>query len=222
MRSVEVRRSAALRLLGAAAFVFVAASCATVPTEATTLSSELGGRIQESKILHENTVRLFMTEKRAAVDRFLDTEWLPEYARNSFGSPAVQAVWEQAVKTTDPKERLQVITGLATRLQSRVNKQRTEMMQPLDAIEQSLIQQLEEHYSEMLAMNSTLTGLLGSAAKSSETQAKILSGLHLQQQLSTSLSKADEIVKLMTQGTDALQKNQGRIEEVLKSVKSKL
>src|SRR5689334_20950498 len=107
MRSIEIRRSTAL-LVGTAAFTLIATSCATVPTEATTLSSELGGRIQESKILHEAAVRLFMTEKRAAVDRFLETEWLPDYARNSFGSPAVQAVWEQAVKTTDPKERLQV------------------------------------------------------------------------------------------------------------------
>src|SRR3990172_10190491 len=49
-------------------------SCATIPRAAPELSAELASRIQETRASHLRLLRLYLDEKRAAVDRFVNEE----------------------------------------------------------------------------------------------------------------------------------------------------
>lgn len=195
------------------------AGCAAVPHEAPALSAELGGRIKESRTAHEEVVRLYMNEKRAAVDRFVVSEWIPVFARNVFDRDPVRREWNAIVQSNDPVARLDFIKTLGPVLQAQINDKRSELIAPLDALERAVLRSLDEHYDEMQAMNATLTGLLASGAKASDTQQTILRGLGAESRLPDALQKADEVTALLTKGMRSYDENKGRIEEIVNQVK---
>jgi len=71
-----------------------------------------------------------------------------------------------------PTDRIEALVGLGTRLQAQLNQRRTELMQPLDQFEADLIRSVETAYSEMLAANATLTGLLQAHAETTPPRPK--------------------------------------------------
>jgi hypothetical protein len=196
--------------------------CATIPAEATALSAELGGRIKESRTTHEALVHLFMNEKRATVDRFITSEWIPLFAKQLFERPNVQAAWEEVVRKNDPVVRLEFIKGLGPRLQAEINNKRSELVKPLNEMEQGIIRGLEDHYNQMLAMNSTVTGILASAQQASERQQEILKGLGLQTPLREVLDKAEEVTELLTAGLNSYEKNKDKIDKIVNTVKTRM
>jgi len=162
-----------------------------------------------------------MLAKRADVDRFVQQDWLPLFAKTALETPAVQRVFQQACRAESPTDRIEALVGLGTRLQAQLNQRRTELMQPLDQFEADLIRSVETAYSEMLAANATLTGLLQAHAETTATQAEIAQSLKIDDKLTSGLTDADKLVALLTGGRDALEKNRGEIEEILNAVKPK-
>ncbi len=199
---------------GVALALLVAAGCVSIPKEAPLLSAELGGRIQQTRGLHQRLVRVYMDERRAAVDRFLISEWLPEFGRAFVTNPKIAEAWTRAAGDDVPA-RVEFISRISPPVQAALAAKRAELVRPLDEIETAAVRRLEDHYNEMLAMNAALTGLLSAEAKLTETEDRIRTALKVKGDLEPFLDKADEVVSLATSGLGAFEKNKGRIDEIV-------
>ena len=194
-------------------------SCATIPRAAPELSAELASRIQETRASHLRLLRLYLDEKRAAVDRFVNEEWVPRFSKELFDAPAVAAAWEQVVRSTDPAERVRFIAGLGPRLQTRINAKRQELIAPLDEAERDISRKLNDHYDQMVAVNATLTGLLEAGSKATETQQRILKTLDPNNQLPRYVDQVDEITTVILDKTRTAEQQRQKLEELLRKLK---
>jgi hypothetical protein len=194
-------------------------ACATIPRAAPELSGQLTARIQETRIAHVELVRLYMDEKRAVVDRFIMTEWLPLYSETFFAIPEVLKEWERIARTNDTAERVRFIAGVGQRLQTQINQKRLELMAPLDETERAIARRLEDHYNEMLSVNTVLTGLLEAGAKSTETQQNIRRRLGAEEKLPTYVDEANRIVNILVQSADSYEKNRAKIDSLIDVIK---
>jgi len=190
-------------------------ACVHIPRESVTLSTELGNRIQESRVTHEQTVRSLVASRRALVDSFLVHEWLPEFARNLLENPSVTAEMAKALGSQNIADRLAFMIGLGTRVQGRLNAKRLELMAPLDQAENAIVDGLEQHYNQMLAVNASLTTLLSSASKVEENDRQLLQMLDPSYKLPSYLNQVDRIVSVIVAGRDSIVKRREEIDSIL-------
>jgi hypothetical protein len=197
------------------AALFLQGACASIPQAAPELSAQLASRIQESRRAHIDAVRLYMDVRRQQADDFIAREWIPAFANDVLQQPAVASAFDEAARTSDLTLRLEVIVGLGTRLQRQINAKREELMRPLDEAELLITRRLDDHYNEVLAMNSTLTGLLAAGAEATETQARIARHLDPEGKLPEYLDVADELVRELLQRTEEVDEQQAKIDSLL-------
>lgn len=190
-------------------------SCATIPAAAPQLSAELTGRIQETRLAHLQAVRMYTDERRKEVDRFIENEWVPTFAKELFQQPAISAAWDDVVRSNDPVRRLEFITALGPRLQTQINAKRIELMQPLDEVERLITRHLDDHYNQMLAMNATLTGMLEAGAEASAIQQNISRRLDAENRLPDFLNTADRVVQRLLDTSTSVQQRNAQIDSLL-------
>ena len=90
-------------------FHLLISGCASIPSEATQLSGELGKRISAIEQANINLLHKFFDLKRNEVDRFIGEEWTPEFAKTIFSKPNTKKAWETIVKEDDPEQRLKFL-----------------------------------------------------------------------------------------------------------------
>ncbi len=78
-----------VRAVVGAILAVLAASCASVPEEAVTLSNLVGVQIAEHRASHEEFVRRYYASSRAVVEMFLRDRWVPEYLERFVGESGV-------------------------------------------------------------------------------------------------------------------------------------
>lgn len=156
------------------AVLMLTAGCATIPSEAPELSAELGSRISSIQDSHLRLLHEFFDLKREEVDRFINDEWIPLFARNVFEHERMAAEWEEIVSSGDPGKRLDFIVRVGPMMQDRINAKRRELISPLDLLERELRSSIINTYDEARAINSTLTSFLYSAAEVHENRTRYL------------------------------------------------
>jgi hypothetical protein len=196
-------------------------SCATIPAAAPQLSAELTGRIQETRLAHLQVVRMYTDERRKEVDRFIEDEWVPTFAKQLFQQPAISAAWDDVVRSNDPVRRLEFITALGPRLQTQINAKRIELMQPLDEVERLITRHLDDHYNQMLAMNATLTGLLEAGAEATAIQQNISRRLDSENRLPDFLNTADRVVQRLLDTSTSVQDRKAQIDSLLGTLRQR-
>lgn len=196
-------------------------ACVSVPRAAPDLAAQLGARIQESRTAHQAVVRLYMAEKRQAVDQFVDTEWVPHFAERLFDQPPVAAEWQRIVRSDSDTDRLEFIRRLGPMLQSRINAKRQELIQPLDEAERAILSALDEHYAEMIAINSNLIGLLEAASEGSERQSQIIERIDPGGRLPGMLQKAEEITGLLVDKLDGYDRHRETIDSLIAGLRNR-
>ena len=156
------------------------AGCATIPAEAPVLSQQLGERMGAVESAHMRLVEQFFNEKRIRVEEFVENVWIPMFADSLFADPRVTAVWDEVVRSNDPRERLRFLTVIGPRLQRKIDSKRRELVQPLNDLEVLVKDRLHGEYDQMRAINNSLTAFLASAAKVDENRRRYLEmiGIH--------------------------------------------
>lgn len=152
----------------------VLGGCASIPPEAPELSAHLGARISSLESAHVRLLREFFLEKRRRIDDFIQAVWVPAFAQEFFSDPRVDAVWQQVVQSQDPNDRLKFIVLVGPKLQEKINRKRTELIQPLDELEATITNKLKSEYDRTRAINTTLTAFLQSASKVEENRKRYL------------------------------------------------
>jgi hypothetical protein len=155
-----------------------------------------------------------MDEKRKDIDQFLMTDWVPQFAKETFADSAIRVEWLRAVEGNE-SDRLEFLVHMGPMLQSAINEKRQELIAPLDRAELALSRRLDDNYNEMLAMNTTLTGLLAAAADNTATQQQILRQLDPEQKLPQYLAKTDEIARLLVDRVHDYATNKPKVDSLL-------
>ncbi|MCU0560261.1 MAG: hypothetical protein MUD16_08720 [Desulfobacterales bacterium] len=150
------------------------AGCASIPAEAPELSAELGTRISALEAAHVRLLQEFFLDRKRRVDEFIQKVWVPVFAREFFSDPRIDDVWQEVVRSQDPKDRLQFIVMAGPRLQEKINLKRIELLQPLDELEAAIQRRLKAEYDQARAINHTLTAFLHSASKVEENRRRYL------------------------------------------------
>ncbi|MEN9372484.1 MAG: hypothetical protein RIR79_36 [Pseudomonadota bacterium] len=148
--------------------------CANIPPEAPELSAQLGMRISALEAAHTRLVQEFFVAKRKRIDEFLQDVWVPTFSQEFFNDPKIDGVWKQVIQSQDPKDRRKFIGIAGSKLQERINKKRTELLQPLDALEASMLRKLQAEYNQTRAINNTLTSFLQSTSKVEENRKRYM------------------------------------------------
>ncbi|ABS28184.1 hypothetical protein [Anaeromyxobacter sp. Fw109-5] len=191
-------------------------ACVHVPNQAPALSRELGSRVAALRAAHLATIRAYFDAKREHVDRFVQDEWIPAYAKNVLDEPAIQKILASA---QTPADRVEVLVGLGQRIQRRIDQRRAEMMRPLDDLERELARRVEAEYDGVTASNAAITALLDAHAETTSTQEGALGAIHVDRTLAAALDKVEKVVGLMTAGKDAFEENEAAIKKVIESLR---
>ena len=195
-------------------------ACAMIPPEAPELSQQLGNRISAVHKAHQTLLRQYFDEKRKKVDEFVEKVYVPEFAKNFFAEPQIQATWDEVVQSNDPTDRLKFVTIVGPKLQAYINKKRLEFIQPLDDLERTVDAQLTADYDNMTAINNTLTSFLYSAAKVDANRKRYLEMLGVKdEKIQEVIDKTDAAVKELTAGAEKAAQIDARAEQFKDKVK---
>lgn len=163
-----------IQLYLAIAGTLVLSGCASIPPEAPALSTELGDRISAIEDSHVTLIHLFFDQKRTEIDRFIETEWVPEFAENFFKNEKIAAAWNTLVEEDNKEDRLKFITTLGPSIQEKINAKRLELITPIDALERRIETKIREEYNLARSINNSITSFLLSASKVAENRNRYL------------------------------------------------
>ena len=193
----------AIILIVASALTF--GGCASIPPEAPALSTELGKRL--AAIEHANLTLLhrYFDQKRKEIDRFIEAEWVPVFAKAVFSNPAVAKAWNTVVREDDPKQRLTFLIRVGAKLQKKINDKRAELIQPLDLLERRVEQEIRDAFTQARAMNNSITSYLQSASKVTENRDRYLEMLGVtDEKIQKVIDKTDDAVDSLVKGAEKL------------------
>ncbi|MGI9282846.1 MAG: hypothetical protein ACR2PX_24885 [Endozoicomonas sp.] len=179
--------------------------CVSIPQEAPTISAELGKRISAIEEANITLLNRFFDQKRAEVDRFIEQEWTPIFAKEVFSDSKVADMWNQVVRSNNDRDRLKFLVLMGPRLQTKINAKRLALIQPLDDLERSIEDSIRADFNQTKAMNNTITSFLLSASEVAENRDRYLKMTGIgDEQSSNWINQADKAVSgLLDSANDA-------------------
>ncbi len=170
MQSVKFR----LKIFSILTFFFLIPGCATIPSEAPQLSSELGKRISAIEKSNLTLLHKFFDLKRNEVDKFIEKEWTPIFAKEFFSEPKIQKAWETIVTENNPTDRLKFLVITGPKLQKKINSKRLQLIKPLDKLERHIERKIRSEFRQARSINNSITSFLMSASKVEENRNRYL------------------------------------------------
>jgi|TARA_R100000501_G_scaffold2927_1_gene6790 hypothetical protein len=194
--------------------------CVSIPREAPELSAELGKRISVIESSNITLLQRFFDQKREEVDRFIEDEWVPEFANQFFSNETISRAWDTIVREEDREQRLLFLVKIGPKLQERINNKRLELIRPLDELERRIEREIRSEYDQARAINNTITSFLMSSSKVTESRARYLEMIGVSDdKIGDLISETDSAVSnLLGKANDARDKV-GRAEEFLDKVR---
>ncbi|MEL0642371.1 hypothetical protein V6260_17365 [Pseudoalteromonas aliena] len=200
--------------------------CTTIPTEAPSLSSELGKRISALESANVTLLNRYFDQKRLEVDRFIQDVWLPEFANEFFQKTFMVNAWDTIVSEDDKQQRLMFLMKTGPKLQEVVNQKRIELIQPLDELERHITRSIKAEYEQARAINNSITSFLLSASELAENRDRYLEMIGVtDDKLSTIIDKTDSAVSsLLEDGNKANEKinSAGKFVNKIKDIKESI
>ncbi|EIM1708627.1 hypothetical protein [Aeromonas dhakensis] len=154
--------------------------CAQVPPQSVELSATLGRDLQELQRSHRKAIDLLHDRDIERVNRYIEQVVIPTYVKtviDSVGprlsqdlSKAIAANATQADKDKVYDEMRKTVLGIS----SRVEKQRQDLISPIEEARKARLQELDMAYAQMQQANSVLTAHLSSVVKVNTVQDELL------------------------------------------------
>jgi uncharacterized protein YgfB (UPF0149 family) len=153
--------------------------------------------------------------------------WVPVFAREFFGEPRIESVWDEVVRSNDPDDRLKFIVLVGPKLQEKINAKRLELIQPLDELENTIALKLKSEYDNMRAINNTLTAFLQSASKVEENRKRYLEMIGItEKDIDEFINDTDQAVAELVRAARTVEDRvkdteefKNRVEEIIKKLR---
>lgn len=176
-------------------FFILITGCASIPSEAPELSSELGERIEKLEEANLKLLRRFFEQKRKDIDSFIEYEWLPEFSQHFFSNSKISKAWNTIVIENNVHQRTKFLITVGTKLQQKINDKRTQLVAPLNELEKEIEYKLKSEYEQAKAINNSLTSFLTSASKVADNRNRLLAKVGVtEEKISKVIDKTDDIV----------------------------
>ena len=197
-----------LKILGIFIIPFLLVSCASIPPEAPELSIELGKRISAIEKSNIKLLNRFFDQKREEVDKFIEEEWVPLFAENIFSDEKISRVWDIIVKEGNKQDRLTFLIKVGPQLQTKINEKRLELIKPLDLLERKIEKEIRMEYSQIKAINNSISSLLLSSSDVVENRNRYLEMVGVtDDKIGKVIDETDDLVsKLLSKSKDAPEK----------------
>ena len=177
--------------------------CAQVPKESIQLSATVGRDVGEIERSHRALVRIHYDGLERSINRFVDEVYAPyqigETLKNpEVGGKLVQAIQDAAQPVSDDNSKHVAFDAIGyyfLAVRANIEKYRGELLQPVHAQRDLVLQKLDVAYRQVQNGNAIVTGYLTSVAKVTEEQNKLLAqvGLpNLQADISTGADKLSQ------------------------------
>lgn len=194
--------------------------CVSIPSEAPELSVELGKRIAAIEESNITLLNRFFDQKRKEVDKFIEEEWVPEFANNFFSNKTISDAWETIVSEDDKKQRLLFLVKTGPRLIKKINEKRLELIQPLDALERRIELKIREEYTQARAINNSITSFLLSASKVADNRNRYLEMVNTTDaSIGRLIDETDDAVSVLIEKKDILEDKSERSQKFLGKVR---
>lgn len=154
------------------------------------------------------------------MDRFIEDEWVPEFANQFFSNETISRAWGTIVREDDREQRLLFLVKIGPKLQERINNKRMELIRPLDELERRIEREIRGEYNQARAINNTITSFLMSSSKVAESRTRYLEMMGIRDdKIGELISETDGAVSnLLGKANDARDKV-GRAEQFLDKVR---
>lgn len=185
-------------------YVLYLSGCTSIPAEAPELSIELGKRITSIETANITLLHRFFDQKRAEIDRFIETEWLPEFSENFFNKENTRKIWDQVVASNDKQDRVKFILLAGPEIQKQINIKRSELIGEIDALEREVKRKIAAEYDQVRAINNVLTSFLTSASDVAENRSRYMGMIDIKEtNIDKLINDTDRIINnLMDNTTD--------------------
>lgn len=199
--------------------VLIFSGCTNVPKEAPELSIKLGEKVENLRVAHINLLHQYFDMKRDAVNKFIETEWIPKFANEFFSDPKIEKVWQKIVEENDKKQRLDFILETSPVLQRKILQKREEMLKPLNDMEEFVRNNLENEYREANAINGSLTSYLNSAYKVDQNKKYFFDKANINDdKISKILDSVEKTTNSLTDINEKLKSTEEKTEEFKKKL----
>jgi len=169
-----------VRWFGASAISISLFGCAQIPPQSVELSATLGRDLQELQRSHRKAIDLLSDRDIERINRYIEQVAIPTYVKTVIDgvgprlsqdlSKAIAPNATQADKDRIHDEMRKTILGIS----SRVEKQRQELVGPVEDARKARLQELDLAYAQMQQANSVLTAHLASIVKVNTVQDELL------------------------------------------------
>ena len=208
-----------IRQLGLLTISLMMMACVSIPPEAPELSAQLGNRISAIEQSNLTLLHRYFDRKKQDIDKFIQHEWVPEFANQFFAEPAIAQVWDQVVATGNKPDRLKFILKTSPTLQQTINQKRVELIQPLEILEQRIEAKLTADFAQAKAINNSITGFLLSASKVVENRDRYLEMVGVSSDEVTQLiDSTDAIVADLLQSSQEIEGKVAKGEKYLQKI----
>jgi len=208
-----------IRQLGLLTISLMMMACVSIPPEAPELSAQLGNRISAIEQSNLTLLHRYFDRKKQDIDKFIQHEWVPEFANQFFAEPAIARVWDQVVATGNKPDRLKFILKTSPTLQQTINQKRVELIQPLEILEQRIEAKLTADFAQAKAINNSITGFLLSASKVVENRDRYLEMVGVSSDEVTQLiDSTDAIVADLLQSSQEIEGKVAKGEQYLQKI----
>lgn len=190
------------------------ASCASIPPQAPQLSEELGNQIASLEKSHITLLHAYFDERRDRVDEFINKVWVPEFTNTFFSNPQIQDAWDHIVQSQDTQERMEFFIAVGPQLQDVINEKRSELIKPLDELEQEIEKAIREEYNLARSANNTLTSFLTTASKIDENRQRYLKMLNISDdKISSIINQTDDVLNKLVATGEKVQTQADNLDE---------
>jgi len=204
-------------ILGLSTFLM---ACVQIPSEAPSLSTELGNRLNALEQTHLTLLHRFFDDKRHEVNRYIDEVWLPKFATQFFEQRSMANAWDIIVRENDKKQRLKYIVTVSPKLQKAINDKRMSLITPLNELERALQQAISNEYQQTKAINNTLTSYLYSASDVEANRERYLDKAGISQNdISKFITKTDDVVTNLVDNANTLDEKSVVVKEYADKLK---
>lgn len=194
--------------------------CANIPPEAPQLSAELGQRITALETANLNLLQRFFALKKSEIDKFIEDEWVPTFAKEVFSNPQIKNSLKRMIEQNKNQEKLQFTITLATKLQQKINQKRRQLIAPLESIEAVLTEKVRDEYALAKAINTTLTNFLISSAELTENRNRYLNKISLNSEnLNPVINEIDTLIENLLIRAENVENNVEKTQQYLEKIR---
>lgn len=151
-----------LRLFFSFAIYIVLTSCASIPKESLELSARLERQLVALQDANVTLINQVYAEKEARMTEYLDSVWFPAYLDKLFSLEPTQTLWEAAVNSSNPSDRIEIMAVITKEAIERYKEEKDYAVAPIITERDSMLAAYGTEFEKARMMNDACGRLLES------------------------------------------------------------